>query len=39
VAAAAAATACQLASKLIPEAGAVASDVIGALPLVLSPDA
>jgi NAD(P)H-hydrate epimerase len=34
-AAAAAATAQQLASKLIPQAGAVASDVIGALPLVL----
>ena len=36
LAAAAAATACQLASKRIPQAGAVASDVIGALPSVLS---
>ncbi len=36
VAAAAAAAAQQLASTLIPQAGAVASDVIGALPLVLS---
>jgi ADP-dependent NAD(P)H-hydrate dehydratase / NAD(P)H-hydrate epimerase len=35
LAAAAAATAHQLASKEIPQAGAVASDVIGALPLVL----
>ena len=34
-AAAAAAVAQQLASALIPQAGAVASDVIGALPLVL----
>ena len=36
LAAAAAATAHQLASKEIPQAGAVASDLIGALPLVLS---
>jgi hydroxyethylthiazole kinase-like uncharacterized protein yjeF len=35
VAAAAAAATCQLASKQIPQAGAVASDVVGALPLVL----
>jgi ADP-dependent NAD(P)H-hydrate dehydratase / NAD(P)H-hydrate epimerase len=35
LAAAAAATAHQLASREIPQAGAVASDVIGALPLVL----
>jgi ADP-dependent NAD(P)H-hydrate dehydratase / NAD(P)H-hydrate epimerase len=35
VAAAAAVAAHQLASKLIPQSGAVASDVIGALPLVL----
>ena len=35
LAAAAAATAQQLASRKIPQAGAVASDVIGALPLVL----
>jgi NAD(P)H-hydrate epimerase len=35
LAAAAAATAHQLASRQIPQAGAVASDVIGALPLVL----
>ncbi len=35
LAAAAAATAQQLASRQIPQAGAVASDVIGALPLVL----
>ena len=34
-AAAAAAAAQQLASRMIPQAGAVASDVIGALPLVL----
>jgi hydroxyethylthiazole kinase-like uncharacterized protein yjeF len=36
VAAAAAATACQLASREIPKAGAVAGDVITALPAVLS---
>ncbi len=36
VAAAGAAAACQLASRLIPDTGAVASDVIGALPLVRS---
>ena len=36
MAAAAAAAACQLASRQIPRAGAVASDVIGALPAVLS---
>ena len=38
VAAAAATAAQQLASKLVPQAGAVASDVIGALPLVLASD-
>src|SRR3954465_5726762 len=38
VATAAAAVAQQLASRQIPQAGAVASDVIGALPLVLAPD-
>jgi ADP-dependent NAD(P)H-hydrate dehydratase / NAD(P)H-hydrate epimerase len=36
LAAAAAATACQLASRQIPQVGSVASDVIGALPLALS---
>ena len=36
LAAAAAATACQLASREIPHAGAVASDVTGALPLILN---
>src|SRR5438105_2660482 len=38
VAAAAATAAQQLASKLVSQAGAVASDVIGALPLVLASD-
>jgi len=36
VAAAAGAVACQLASREIPQAGAIAGDVIGALPAVLN---
>jgi NAD(P)H-hydrate epimerase len=36
VAAAAAATACQLASRQLPQAGAVASDIVGALPAILN---
>ena len=36
VAAAAGATACQLASRQLPQAGAVASDIVGALPVILA---
>jgi hydroxyethylthiazole kinase-like uncharacterized protein yjeF len=36
VAAAAGATACQLASRRLPQAGAVASDIVGALPAILA---
>jgi len=36
VAAAAGATACQLASRQLPQAGAVASDIVGALPAILN---